>query len=79
MRVELDFFIESEGGGFSASCFSHGIFTQAQDKDELPEVIKDAVRLRFDDFDFGDSDEVQFFIRLLFVGKQESMLVTTAA
>jgi hypothetical protein len=77
-RIELDFFIESQEGGFSASCFSHGIFTQGRNKDDLQGNIQDAVRLHFDDFDFGDSDEIKFSIRLLFVGNQESMLVTAA-
>ncbi len=52
-RIELDFFIQSEEGGFAACCFSHGIFTQGQNEDDLQGNIQDAVRLHFDDFE-GD-------------------------
>ena len=77
-RIDLDFVVEHEDGGLSASCAAKGIFTQGRDKEDLARNIEDAVRLHFEDLDFGDSAECRFCIRMLFVSEEKSLLVHAA-
>jgi hypothetical protein len=53
-------------------------FTQGRDKEDLARNIEDAVRLHFEDLDFGNSAECRFCIRMLFVSEEKSLLVHAA-
>ena len=39
---------EEEDGGYSARAVGHSIFTQGDTRDELEEMVRDAVRCHFD-------------------------------
>jgi predicted RNase H-like HicB family nuclease len=46
---ELMFIVEQESdGGFVAHAVGHGIFTQADTREELSEMVRDAVKCHFD-------------------------------
>jgi hypothetical protein len=40
---------ESPEGGYEARALGHEIFTQAEDLDQLKEMVRDAVRCHFED------------------------------
>ena len=48
-------------GGYDAWALGHGVFTQGEDRDDLKEMVRDAVRCHFAD------DDVPGVIRLHFV------------
>lgn len=41
--------IESDEGGYDARALGHAIFTQAEDWNELKEMVREAVLCHFDD------------------------------
>jgi hypothetical protein len=46
---EITFIVEEEeDGGFSDRALGHSIFTQAETREELEEMVRDAVRCHFD-------------------------------
>ncbi len=46
---ELIFVVEQEeDGGFVAHAIGHGIYTQADSRAELDEMVRDAIRCHFD-------------------------------
>ena len=52
---------EASEGGYDARALGHGVYTQGEDRDDLKEMVEDAVRCHFAD------DEVPGVIRLRFV------------
>jgi predicted RNase H-like HicB family nuclease len=50
--------------GFVATCLGHSIVTQAENVEELREMVKDAVHCHFED---GTAGETPSLIRLYFV------------
>ena len=49
MDKEVIFLVEEDpGGGFTAKALDHGIFTEAENLEELKDMIQDAVRCHFD-------------------------------
>jgi hypothetical protein len=49
MNNEIIFLVEeSVEGGFEAKALNHSIFTEAEDLDNLREMVKDAVNCHFD-------------------------------
>ena len=60
---ELTFIVEQEAdGGFVAHAVGQGIFTQADTRQELDEMVRDAVRCHFD-----SPQEMPKTIRLHFI------------
>ncbi len=50
MPTEIIFAVDEEAeGGYSARALGHPIFTQADTLDELREMVRDAVRLHFEE------------------------------
>jgi predicted RNase H-like HicB family nuclease len=39
---------EDESGGYNARAIGHGIFTQAETREELEQMVRDAVRCHFE-------------------------------
>ena len=40
---------ESLDGGYEATAYGHGIYTQCDEYDELPAILRDAVKCHFDE------------------------------
>ena len=59
MDYEIIFTVtESLDGGYEAKAVGHSIYTQCEDYEELPAVLRDAVRCHFDE------DEMPSLIRI---------------
>lgn len=59
---EIIFLVEVDPeGGYTARALGESIFTQAEDEEELYEMVRDAVRCHFDE------DQLPKMIRLHFV------------
>ena len=52
---------ESVDGGYEAKAIGHSIYTQSDDFNELPAVLRDAVRCHF------NKDELPSLIRIHFI------------
>ena len=47
---EILFYVEeSIDGGYEASAVNHSIYTQCEEYDELPDILREAVRCHFDE------------------------------
>ena len=50
---------ESFDGGYEAQAVGHPIFTQSDNYDELPELLRDAVKCHFDENELPDLIRIQ--------------------
>jgi len=58
---------ESLDGGYEAQAIGHSIYTQCDEYNELPQILRDAVKCHFDE------DKMPSFIRML-LGRQVAIL-----